>query len=151
MTDGRSGFMRGVPPAAKWLGLAGLIPFAAAAAAVWIIGSEHRSLATEALIAYGAAILSFMGGCRWGFGAAGLGNGASWANLAISVLPALWAWGAVLAGAPSAFSMLALGFALLLVADLALARSAGAPAWWPALRWPLSLGAIAALMIAGMA
>ncbi|MEM6679182.1 MAG: DUF3429 domain-containing protein, partial [Pseudomonadota bacterium] len=60
-----------VPPPARWLGLAGLLPFAGltllAIATPDAINEEARTL----LAAYGAAILSFMGGCRWGFASAG--------------------------------------------------------------------------------
>ena len=54
-----------VPPAAAVLGLAGVLPFVAAA-----VGSLQPgplgAFALTALIAYGAVILSFLGGIHWG-------------------------------------------------------------------------------------
>ncbi|MEO0822672.1 MAG: DUF3429 domain-containing protein [Pseudomonadota bacterium] len=158
----RPGAMEGVPSGAKWLGLAGLLPFAAAAlGAVALAPEAGGTHAEQALLAYGALILSFMGGCRWGFAAAGMGDEdcARQATLryAVSVLPALYAWPllALPAGADGGVSgmrlgLLALGFLALLAADLALVRAQGAPAWWPALRWPLSLGAAGALLVAAL-
>lgn len=137
-----------VPPAAFWLGHAGLIPFAAGALAVLAV--PGGGIALGPLAAYGATILAFMGGCRWGFAAAGLGDGAGWAPLALSVLPALWGWAALMLPPVAGFALLAAGFAALLGLDILLANRGGAPAWWPRLRWPLSAGAIAA-MLAGAA
>ncbi|MEM7236930.1 MAG: DUF3429 domain-containing protein [Pseudomonadota bacterium] len=141
--------MPGVPKAAAGLGLAGLIPFVVAA--MVHLGHGETSVIRSLTLGYGVAILSFMGGCRWGLAAAGLGQGASLAPLAISVLPCLYAW--IAAELPGAFAYFALaaGFVGLLSADLKLTAQAGAPAWWPALRWPLSLGAAGSLLLAGVA
>jgi hypothetical protein len=46
---------------------------------------------------------------------------------------------------------LALGFASLLVADIRLTREGGAPAWWPTLRWPLTVGAAGSLLLGAVA
>ncbi|PKP63592.1 MAG: hypothetical protein CVT86_04835 [Alphaproteobacteria bacterium HGW-Alphaproteobacteria-8] len=53
-----------------------------------------------------------------------------------------------MAPAPVDLGMLALGLVALYAADLALTRAGGAPAWWPALRWPLTLGAAGSLALA---
>ena len=50
---------------ARVLGLAGLLPFMAGAAAVWLVGPQDRLPAT-ALLAYAALIASFLGGIHWG-------------------------------------------------------------------------------------
>ncbi|MEL6978694.1 MAG: DUF3429 family protein, partial [Pseudomonadota bacterium] len=95
----------GTPTAAAQLGFAGLAPFAFCAAAALLAAPAWSVAAQVGLLLYGAVILSFMGGCRWGFAAAGLGEGPSFAALGISVLPALWAFavlGAALAP-PSLF------------------------------------------------
>jgi len=140
-----------VPPAAAWLGAAGLLPFAALALAILAGPGQHAELAREGLAGYGAVILSFMGGCRWGFAAAGLGEGPGWAGLGLSVIPALFAWPVLYLADPERLVLLAAGFALLLVADILLTRRGGAPAWWPRLRWPLSAGAVAALLAGALA
>jgi len=149
-TDVTERMMPGVPVAARWLGLAGLIPFAGLAGLVILVPSA-ASWAIGLLIGYGVAILSFMGGCRWGFAAAGLGEGPSFAMLGLSVVPALYAW-AVAALVPAlALGGLSVGFLALLALDLALSRRRGAPIWWPALRLPLSVGASLALLAAALA
>jgi hypothetical protein len=130
--------MKSVPPAARQLGLAGLIPFVALAALAHLApGSGAR----DWLAGYGGAILAFMGGCRWGLAAAGLGQGPALKPLAVSVAPALWAWIALRAPAPFDLELLAVGLLALYVADLRLTAQGGAPSWWPALRLPLTLGA----------
>ncbi|MGM0586546.1 MAG: DUF3429 domain-containing protein [Pseudomonadota bacterium] len=143
-----------VPPAARALGLAGLIPFLALAAAALFGPAEAVAPARALLAAYGAVILSFMGGCRWGFASAGLGEGPRWWPLGVSVIPALLAFAALAVdgarGAPGALVVLALGLIALFGADVSLTRAAGAPAWWPGLRLPLTLGA-ALCLLAGLA
>ncbi|TVQ59948.1 MAG: DUF3429 domain-containing protein [Rhodobacteraceae bacterium] len=140
------------PPAARALGYAGLIPFVGLAGVTLVGPDEWRLLAQGALAQYGAIILSFMGGCRWGFAAAGMGRGPVFAPLALSVLPALYAWGVLVAAAPPLnLAMLAAGLAALLAADLALVRAGGAPRWWPTLRWPLTLVAGASLLAGSFA
>jgi hypothetical protein len=51
---------------------------------------------------------------------------------------------------PFSLAMLALGLAFLYLADVVLTAQGGAPAWWPALRRPLTLGACLSLAV-GMA
>lgn len=131
-------------PAAAWqLGLAGLLPFGALALGV-VTGIDG---ARAGLLNYGALILSFMGGCRWGFAAAGLGEGPSVPMLGISVLPALFAWLAMLFPFKAAAVALAVGFVALYMVDRALTRAGGAPAWWTTLRTPLTIGAAASLVV----
>ncbi|MEM7744742.1 MAG: DUF3429 domain-containing protein [Pseudomonadota bacterium] len=136
-----------VPPAARWLGAAGLLPFVGLTMALWIGGGDTRELSTTMMEGYGVAILAFMGGCRWGFAAAGLGQGPTFWPLAISVLPALFAWAMLLFPPHLSLSGLAVGFIGLLLADVLLTRHGGAPFWWSRLRLPLSLGAATCLSI----
>ncbi len=140
--------MRAVPPAARWLGLAGLIPFAALAVLALLASPPGDGVARGALAFCGAVSRSFMGGCRWGLAAAGMGAGPALRPLALSVAPSLWAWISLMAPAPVDLGMLAFGLIALYAADLALTRAGGAPTWWPALRWPLTLGATGALLLA---
>lgn len=137
------------PAAATQLGYAGLIPFVGLAA-LQIVAPALWPGAAEALLLYGAVILSFMGGCRWGFSCAGLGAGPTISALAIAVTPALFGWAALLArpwiGPAAAALLLALGFIGLLMSDFWAARTGDAPDWWPALRQPLTIGASASLL-----
>jgi hypothetical protein len=139
------------PKPARQLGLAGLIPFAVFALAAVFAPALWADPARAILANYGAVILSFMGGCRWGFAAAGLGEGPAMRPLALSVAPSLWAWVALSAQPPFDMLMLAAGFAALLGSDIALTKIGGAPAWWPGLRWPLTLGAAAACLAGAVA
>ena len=137
------------PPAAKNLGFAGLIPFISLAGLALYGDPERADAAQSGLILYGGVILSFMGGCRWGFSAAGLGDGPRFAPLALSVTPALLAWAVLWAfgGARPGWSalLLILGFAALYAWDAVSARRGETPSWWPRLRLPLSAGAILSL------
>ncbi len=142
--------MRAIPVPALWLGLSGLIPFVGLAVAALVAPPPWDARALAGLTGYGATILAFMGGCRWGFAAAGLGAGPGWTPLTLAVAPSLWAWVALALPHPFALAALAAGLAILYVADVALAAQGGAPAWWPALRRPLTLGACLSLA-AGMA
>lgn len=141
---------RDVPAPARLLGLSGLIPFIglglmphfAPGAASW----------TQPLLAgYGATILAFMGGCRWGFAAAGLGEGPTLKLLGMSVIPSLWAWLSLAAPHPYDLDLLALGLIGLYFADLGLKLAGGAPGWWPSLRLPLTIGAAGGLLLGAAA
>lgn len=138
------------PPAmAAAFGFAGLIPFVALAAVAIFApaGDAEPTLADRAergLNLYGAAILSFLGGCRWGFSSAGLGGGPTAAAMALAVAPSLWAWGALWAlTAPG--PALAAGVAAMYAADWRAARRQATPSWWLSLRLPLTIGAALSL------
>lgn len=113
-----------LPPPARLLGLAGLLPFVACALVVFLAEGWTRNLALQALAAYGAVILAFLGAVHWGFALAGSDGPAAWPRLIGGVLPALWAWAAIaVLPASLACLMLAVGLALTLAAEeLALRR-----------------------------
>lgn len=141
------------PKAARLLGFAGLIPFVGLA----VLALANPSSAAEAqrgAILYGGVILSFMGGCRWGFACAGLGDGPRFEPLAVSVLPALLAWMGLWlspeAGAGWTTIMLIGGFAALYADDVRAQAKGAAPAWWSSLRLPLTIGATASLALVGV-
>lgn len=140
--------MRDVPEPARLYGLAGLIPFVGLSALSLFGPDEWRDVILKALAYYGATILAFMGGCRWGFAASGMGEGAAWKPLGLSVIPSLWAWVALMLPPPFEKEMLGLGLLALYVADLRLTLEGGAPSWWPQLRLPLTLGAAFCLFAA---
>lgn len=133
-----------IPRAALWLGLAGLLPFAAAILAGALLAAPFHELAHRALIGYGAVILSFLGGVRWGVAMVVDSPAELFPRLGFSVLPALGGWTALLLPTAEGLMLLALGFALMLFADR---RFTAAPGWYRRLRLPLSVGAICALML----
>lgn len=84
---------RTIPYAAKWLGYSGVLPFAALAIA-YVMGSEDvRSFSLQGFVYYGAVILSFLGGIRWGLATC---EEAFAGAATLSVLPSLWAFGCLL-------------------------------------------------------
>jgi glutaredoxin-related protein len=129
-------------PVARWLGYLGALPFVAGALGLLTAGAGSRALALQALIGYGAVILSFVGALHWtrGLEAGAAPEGAR--LLMLSVLPALLAWVAVLLPASEGLLMLAAGFALLYLFDR---RAWRHKPWF--LRLRLHLSAVAVLCL----
>jgi hypothetical protein len=135
--------------AAFTLGFLGLIPFVALAAAAVLAPTDLAETARFALLAYGATILSFLGGLHWGFVLApGRAEGSHVSWLVLGVCPQLLGWLALLVSDRTGFLILAAALAGLLWLDRAASAEGLAPAWLPKLRWPLSLGAAASLVVA---
>lgn len=104
-----------LPRAVGVLTWSGLLPFAAAlgAALAW---PAQRDAVQLAFIAYGAVILSFLGGTRWG---RGIGAQDTAASFGAAVVPSLLGFAALLVDArPVALALLTGGFALCLALDL---------------------------------
>jgi hypothetical protein len=140
-----------VPPAAAWLGAAGLLPFLAGAIGLWAFDSDVRRDASLSLfLGYSAVILSFMGAVHWGLAIARGGDapdaraaGAMWRPMALSVLPALLAWLALGLPPAAALVLFAAGFLAVFLGDLAAIRHGMAPPWYARLRLPLSATVVA--------
>ena len=139
---------RDVPPAAFLLGLLGAVPFVGLAALA-LGGGAIGIWAGLALLAYGAVILSFMGGVHWGWAMAAAEP--SLERLGLSVVPSLVGWGGFLLGGSAGLSVVALGFIGLLWFDLRAVAAGRAAAWYPQLRWPLTVIVVASLALAGLA
>lgn len=149
---------RAIPPAPLALGVSGLIPFWALALAGLFrpgpFGLDPHTL-TLALCAYGAVIASFLGGIRWGLAAARPGGGAPY-DYAVSVVPSLLAWAALLWAvlAPPHGRGAALALALVLLAlgaiDQDTVRRGLAPRWFGTLRLILSGGAGLAMLVGAL-
>ena len=134
--------MKSIPKAALFLGLSGLLPFAALGGiAVYQAPAIHPGV-YSALMAYGAIILSFLGGVRWGLAI----NAKSPSNLTlpliISVTPSLIAWLSLLVRAEYGIVVLTISFLLMMLLDFKLQSG---PAWYLTLRTPLSLGVLTCL------
>lgn len=91
------------------------------------IGSPSHAWLTQALIAYAAIILAFLGGIHWGLG---LAEGRAM-HLPYAVMAALLAWGASLLPWPHGVWALIAGFLLMLTADL---RHRSLPHWYRRMR-----------------
>lgn len=96
------------PPLAQRLGYAGLIPFVAGAALVWLVREDAHPYVTLALAAYAAVIVSFLGGIHWGL-ALRHSQPPLWL-LGWGVLPSLVAWLGVMM--PPSSGLVILGAAL---------------------------------------
>jgi hypothetical protein len=143
-TVGRAAGPSGVPAGPFWLGWAGVLPFAACAAAV--IASVPLPIdPVRALIGYGCVILSFMGGAQWGL--ATRDRGVTAGRYAASVVPALAAWPALLLPPGIALALLIAGFTGLCAYDLWTVRNGEAPGWYGRLRVQLT-GAVVFLLLA---
>lgn len=144
----------GVSRTAHLIGLAGLLPQAVAVILI-VTGRGAFGFWAGVLLAlaYGAIILSFVGGVWWGFA---MRRDAGQAALAaISVIPSLVALALVIAAAATGLAHLALialgvAIALTLLVDRYLVATGEAPAGWMRLRIPLSLGLGLITILAGV-
>lgn len=132
--------LQSVPPVPRWLGLAGAIPFMAglvifASGGLWIISAD---LALRATLGYGAVILSFLGGIRWGMALSLSNHEKRDARLMLSVVPSLLGWVALLMPAFPALVLLAVAFAAQGAWDVGDAKDDGAPDWFSTLRLMLT-------------
>jgi hypothetical protein len=137
-----------LPPLVAWLGYGGLVPFVGLLALQY--GDPHHGgWLQNALLAYGACILSFVGALHWGFAMTLPELDARQRNHAFawSTLPSLVAWLALLVDALAAGSLLILAFIAHYLRDRGLARRASLPGWYLPLRFRLT--AVAVLSVAG--
>lgn len=144
-----------VPPAAKWLGAFGAVPFVALAIAAIALKDAARVQALFSLATYGAVILSFLGGIHWGLAVAGAGTGTSADGLrhrlVLSVIPSLVGWGALFLSPPLALGVMAVAFVVMLLVDIRATRRGEAPPWYPRLRLPLTVVVTASLALGALA
>ena len=146
--------IRTIPTSAAWLGGTGAIPFIMLAVAVLIVDDARvRPLLTNAVITYGAVILSFLGGVRWGIAIAaddGAENDKLPLWLTISIIPSLLGWGALFMPEHIGAIFLAVCFVSFGYLDIREIGISSAPAWYSKLRLPLSLAASASLMVVAL-
>lgn len=138
-----------IPIVPLLLGLSGLIPFWALAIVLTLGGGGVTPEAADlALATYGALIVSFLGGIRWGLAVPAEDRGL---NYAISVVPSLLAW--ALLAAPEPWRLAGLGLVAMALGpiDLGLVRGGLAPVWFGRLRIILSVGAGLALWLGAVA
>ena len=126
--------------AARALGCSGLLPFIGGALAVSVGPAAWHDAARRALIAYGAVIVSFLGGIHWGFA---LRQAAPPAALfAWGVVPSLVAWVGVTMPAYAGLVVNGVMLVVCYLVDRRVYPAQGAAAWLT-LRFRLS--AIASL------
>ena len=136
-----------LPRTVAWLGYGGLLPFLVLTPAS-LLDHHHGALWSDALYAYGAIILSFIGALHWGLAMSlpELTERQRSACFAWSVVPALIAWPAVLFSPPLAAPLLVFGFIAHYLQDRRLARQAKLPGWYLPLRLRLTSVAVVCLV-----
>lgn len=134
------------------LALAGFIPFLLLALWLSAIAPDHpwRGETILLLKAYGAVILSFLGGIRFGLAIAS-GAASDRSALTLSMVPALAAWAALWIAEPYAFALLAVAFAAHGAWDNLAAHAGIAPAWFGRMRVWLTLLVVGAMVLAFLA
>lgn len=139
--------LRSIPAPALCLGLGGLIPFAAAPIAMYAFGAYTPAyLALQAK--YGAIILSFIGGTRWGSALEASKVQPDWNNLTYSVLLSLGACSTLLlppGWERTASMLLTSGFIAAAYFDVTFP---GYPPWFKGLRLLLSTVVVISLLTA---
>ncbi|KAM4642808.1 transmembrane protein 69 [Discoglossus pictus] len=138
--------IKDAPRPALYLGLGGLVPFVSAPILMSVTTCYYPELAF-AQVAYGASILSFLGGVRWGFAIPENSPAKpDWLNLANSVVSPLLAWVALLFrdNLTEATLMVVMGLGIALHYDLALLPTY--PSWFKAMRAILTLVAVFSLI-----
>ena len=143
-----------VPASAAWLGALGAVPFIALAGALMLLEGAQRPVVSHALLAYGAVILSFLGGIHWGLAIRdhrGVDMDRLGARLIMSVAPSLAGWIALLVAGTAGLLILAVAIAAMLLVDLRATRRGEAPPWYPKLRIPLSCVVVLSLLVGALA
>jgi hypothetical protein len=108
-----------------------------------------------ASVPYPLFVSGCLGGIHWGLAIAGFGpdqvDNATFRRLAWSVVPSLIGWCALLLLPREGLPVLAAAFILLFLFDLYASRQGEAPAWYPSLRWPLTMVVVASLLVGALA
>ncbi|MDX1698736.1 MAG: DUF3429 domain-containing protein [Thiohalobacterales bacterium] len=130
---------------AGWLGYAGLIPFVGLAALALTLSGDLQYQAREALIAYGAVIISFLGAWHWYACVDGRVREAVAAKMGFAVTPALLGWAALLVPQSWGMALVLTGLLLTCIAD---GRWQGAQDWYRTLRRRLTVVASASMTAA---
>ena len=136
-----------IPPSALALGLGGLVPFVAGALALWVpLPLLSPGLGLKLIISYGAIILSFLGGIRWGTAIGPYDGGRMSFEFSASVLGSLAGLAAVFLPPVPALTLLVAGFLLQSLWDVNSVESGRLPGWFGKLRMVLTAGAVISLI-----
>jgi hypothetical protein len=135
--------IKSIPKSALVLGLSGLLPFVfLGSISVYQSPDVHNEISST-LLAYGAIILSFLGGVRWGVAMSEASPTRISSQLCVSIMPSLVGWIAFLVDNQTGLLILTAAFFLMLLLDYKLA---GAPNWYFSLRALLSTVVITSLL-----
>jgi hypothetical protein len=127
------------PAALQVIGYGALVPLVAMAMIVtFTYPSPGAAGALAAMIGYGAALLSFIGGIRWGLAVATGGAYLHFRPLGLATLAMPFAWIVMFMDARVALAALMAGFQLLLLAER-VGLPSPMPAWYRALQLPFTI------------
>lgn len=141
-----------IPAAALVLGLAGLIPFLAGAASQWAsLPMLPAETGLRLAILYGAIILSFLGGIRWGTAIGPYDAGRQTTEFTASVLGSLAGLAAAFLPTIPALALLIAGFLMQGLWDVMSVDAGRLPSWFGRLRMILTAGAVLSLIAALLA
>ena len=113
-----------------WLGYGGLIPFVVLPLLMWLVHGELVPFLAIAHAAYGAAIVSFLGGIHWGIGFM-QGDDAPPFHFVWGVVPSLLAWVAMMMPAYAGLPLLGLVLLACYAVDRKTYPAAGLSHWLP--------------------
>ncbi|WP_421693980.1 DUF3429 domain-containing protein [Aestuariivirga sp.] len=138
-----------IPASALSLGLMGLVPFAAGALSLWVpLPFLNAETGLKLVVVYGAIILSFLGGIRWGTAIGPYDAHRQGREFSTSVLGALAGLAAVFLPAIPGLTLLIAGFLMQGLWDVTSADAGRLPAWFGRLRMILTAGAVVSLVAA---
>jgi hypothetical protein len=139
---------RKIPAAAMMLGLAGLLPFAAAAVSQFVpLPFLPAGFGLQVAIVYGAVILSFLGGIRWGTAIGPYLPERQAMEFITSVLPSLAGFAAVFMPEILGLGLLIASFLMQALWDVTSVEAGRLPRWFGQLRTMLTAGAVIALIL----
>ena len=138
-----------IPGAALALGLAGLIPFAAGAISQWAaLPLITPDTGLKLIVGYGAIILSFLGGIRWGTAIGPYDTRRQSLEFSASVLGSLAGLAAIFIPPVPALTLLIAGFLMQGLWDVMSVEGGRLPSWFGKLRMLLTAGAVISLTAA---
>ncbi len=132
-----------IPRQAGWLGYAGLIPFLVLATSYLLYQDEAQQRVGQALVNYGAVIISFLGATHWGAVVGGASVTGPGTRLQYAVAPALTGWLATLLPLAYGLSLILVSLCAIYLVDR---RCKAFDGWYLVLRGRLTV--IASLSIA---
>jgi hypothetical protein len=136
------------PTAALVIGWVGIIPFVVSAVGPFVIADPGIAAFTAfATSVYGALMLSFLGGIRWGMAMGPLYGSERTQGFVISILPPLAAWVSLVLSGFEGQAILIAAFLLQAWLDVRAVGEGRAPLWFAPLRIRLTAAAVVALAV----
>ncbi len=142
----RSGSTR-IPPVALVIGLAGLIPFLGGALILWLPGLAP-GIGDRLILSYGAIILAFLGGIRWGTAIGPYDGRRQAVELTASVMGSLAGFAALFVPPIPGLTLLIAAYLVQALWDVTSVEAGRLPAWFGRFRMLLTAGAVLSLLLA---